>query len=146
MIRNTNPFEYYIIQQLFNDVNVPRCLTENLSYQNIFIPFKYTLLLFSRFYFLGQKYKGHDFLRAGAFSSVAPPSATRLTEDMFLPEQSWKKEEQTSEQSFDNTIINIRMTEMNSMIYSKTSVECLRERMGNSPKMTEGTKKVVRHS
>ena len=91
IIRNTNPFEYYIIQQLFNDVNVPRCLTENLSYQNIFIPFKYTLLLFSRFYFLGQKYKGHDFLRAGAFSSVAPPSATRLTEDMFLPEQSWKK-------------------------------------------------------
>ena len=66
------------MQQLFNDVNVPRCHTENLSYENIFFPFKYTLLLFSRFYFFGHKYKGHDFLRAGVFGPVAPPSATRL--------------------------------------------------------------------
>ena len=78
IIRNTNRFEYYIVQQLVNDVNVPRCHTENLSYENIFIPFKYTLLLFSGFYYFGQKYKGHDFLRAGAFAPVAPPSATRL--------------------------------------------------------------------
>ena len=66
-IRNTNRFEYYITQQLLNDVNVSRCHTETLSYENMFIPFKYTLLLFSRFYFLGYKYEGHDFLRAGAF-------------------------------------------------------------------------------
>ena len=44
--RNTNPFKYYIIQQLFNDVNVSRCHTENFSYENIFFPFKYNLLLF----------------------------------------------------------------------------------------------------
>ena len=30
------------------------------------------MLLFSRFYVLGYKYKGHDFLRAGVF---APPRA-----------------------------------------------------------------------
>ena len=67
-----------MIKQLFNDVKVPRCHTENLSFENIFIPFKYSLLLFSRFYGLGYKYKGHGFLRAGAFAPVAPPSATRL--------------------------------------------------------------------
>ena len=82
IIRNTNPFEYYIIQQLFNDVNVPRCHTENLSYENIFILFKYTLLFFSQSYFFGYKYKGHDFFRSDAFAPVASPSATRL-----LPEQ-----------------------------------------------------------
>ena len=78
IIQNADRFEYYIIKQLFNDVSVPRCHTENLSYGNIFIPFKNTLLLYSRFYFFGHKYKGHDFLRAGAFAPVAPPSATRL--------------------------------------------------------------------
>ena len=72
----TNRFKYYIIQQLFNDVKVPHCHTENLSFENIFSPFKYSLLLFSRFYFLGYKYKGHDFLRADAFAPVASPSAT----------------------------------------------------------------------
>ena len=78
IIRNTNRFEYYIIQQLFSDANVPRCHTGNLSYENIFIPFKYTLLLFPCFYFLGHKYQGHDFLKTGAFAPVAPASATRL--------------------------------------------------------------------
>ena len=33
---------------------------------------------FLRFYVLGYNYKGHNFLRAGAFAPVAPPSATRL--------------------------------------------------------------------
>ena len=61
IIRNTNPFEYYIIQQLFNDVNVPRCHTENLSYENIFFPFKYILLLLSQFCFLGTNIKGTIF-------------------------------------------------------------------------------------
>ena len=78
IIQNTNKLEYYIIQQLFNDENVPWCHTENLSYEITFIPFKYTLLLFSRFYFFRHKYKGHDFLRAGAFAPVVPPSATCL--------------------------------------------------------------------
>ena len=79
IVRNTNPFEYYIIQQLFNDVNVPRCHTENFSYENIFFPFKYTLLLFSWFYFFGHKCKGHNFLGPGAFAPVAPPSTTCLS-------------------------------------------------------------------
>ena len=70
------------MQQLFNDINVPRCHTENLFYEHIFFPFKCTMLLFSPFYFFGHKYKGHDFLRAGAFSPVAPPSAPRL---LLLP-------------------------------------------------------------
>ena len=65
------------MQQLFNDVNVPRCHTENLSYENIFSPFKYTLLLFFTVFF-GHKYKGHDLLSASAFAPVAPPSATLL--------------------------------------------------------------------
>ena len=63
------------IKQLFN---VPRCHSENLSYENIFLPFKYTFLLFLRFYFFAHKYKGHDFLRASAFAPVAPPSTTCL--------------------------------------------------------------------
>ena len=42
----------------FNDVNVPRCHTENLSYENIFILFKYTGLVFSCFYFWGTNIKG----------------------------------------------------------------------------------------
>ena len=33
------------------------------------------MLLFSRFYVLGYKYKGHDFLRAGVLAPVAPPWA-----------------------------------------------------------------------
>ena len=37
-----------------------------------------------------------------------------------------KKKEQTYEQSFVNAVINIRMPEMNSMIHSKISFECLR--------------------
>ena len=37
-----------------------------------------------------------------------------------------KKKERTSEQSFVNVVINIRMPEMNSMIHSKASFECLR--------------------
>ena len=36
------------------------------------------LCFFSRFYFFGHKYKGHDFFLAGAYAPVAPPSATRL--------------------------------------------------------------------
>ena len=67
-----------MIQQLFNDVQVPRCHTENLSFENIFIPFKCSLLLFSRFYVLGYKYKRRDFLRAGTFAPVVSPSVTRL--------------------------------------------------------------------
>ena len=63
---------------IYNDVNVPRCHTENLSYEDIFFPSKYTLLLFSRFYFFGHKYKRRDFLWEGAFAPVAPPSATCL--------------------------------------------------------------------
>ena len=88
IIRNTNQFEYYIIQRLFNDENVPCCHTENLSYEIIFIPFKYTLLLFSRFYFFRHKYKGHDFLRAGAFAPVAPPSTTCLRSIIIMPKLS----------------------------------------------------------
>ena len=95
IIRNTNPFEYYIIQQLFNDVNVPRCHTENLSYENIFIPFKCTFLLFSRFYFLRHKYKRHDFLRAGAFAPVSPlppqPRACFLNEFFIIWENVFVK-------------------------------------------------------
>ena len=34
-----------------------------------------------------------------------------------------KKEEQTSKASFVNTVINVRMPEMNSKIHSKTSLE-----------------------
>ena len=58
IIWNTIRFEYYIIQQLFNGANVPGCHTENLSSQNIFIPFKDTLLLFSLFIFLDTNIKG----------------------------------------------------------------------------------------
>ena len=90
IIRNTNPFEYYIIQQLFNDVNVPRCHTENLSYENIFIPFKYTLLLFSQSYFFRHKYKGHDFFRSGALVPVA-----RFIS--FLSNKAWLKTIVTSQ-------------------------------------------------
>ena len=54
IIRITKRFEYYIIQQLFNDVNVPYSRTEDLSYENIFILFKYTLL-----HFFAHKYKRH---------------------------------------------------------------------------------------
>ena len=61
IIWNTIRFEYYIIQQLFNSVNVPGCHTGNLSSQNIFIPFKDTLLLFSRFIFLDTNIKGTVF-------------------------------------------------------------------------------------
>ena len=61
IIWNTIRFEYYIIQQLFNGVNVPRCHTENISSQNIFIPFKYTLLLFSQFIFSDTSIKGTIF-------------------------------------------------------------------------------------
>ena len=67
-----------MIQQLFNNVKVPRCHTENLSFENIFIPYKHSLLLFPRFYVLGYKYKGRDFLRAGTFAPVVSPLATRL--------------------------------------------------------------------
>ena len=59
--RNTNRFEYYIIQHLFNDINLPFCHTENLFYKNIFIPFKYTLLLFSRVCSLGTNLNGTIF-------------------------------------------------------------------------------------
>ena len=54
IIRNTNRFKYYIIKQLCKDTNVPRCHTENLSFENIFIPFK-----------------GQNFLRAGAFAPTS---------------------------------------------------------------------------
>ena len=54
-----------------------------------------------------------------------------------------KKKEQTFEQSFVNAVINIRMPEMNSMIHSEISLECSRQRMGNSPEITEGTEKIV---
>ena len=59
IIRITKRFEYYIIQQLFNDVNVPYSRTEDLSYEIIFILFKYTLLLFLSFHFFVHKYKRH---------------------------------------------------------------------------------------
>ena len=36
-----------------------------------------------------------------------------------------KKKGQTSEQSFVNAVIEIRMPEMNSMIHSKTSFKCV---------------------
>ena len=70
-----------IIQQLFNYVNVPLCHTENLSYENKFIPFKYTFRLNRRFFFhafifLGTNIK--DTIFSGAFAPVEPPSATRL--------------------------------------------------------------------
>ena len=58
IIQNTDRFKYYIIQQLFNDVKVPRCHTENLSFENIFIPFKYSLLFFHGFMFWGTNIKG----------------------------------------------------------------------------------------
>ena len=46
---------------------------------------------------------------------------------MLLPERVLKKKkEQTSEQSFVNAVINIRMPEMNGIIDSKTSFECSR--------------------
>ena len=61
IIGNTNPFEYYITQQLFNDVNVPGCHTKNLSYENIFFLFNYILLLFHGFIFLGTNIKGKIF-------------------------------------------------------------------------------------
>ena len=83
IIRNTNRFEYYIIQ-LFNDVNIPRCQTENLSYENIFILFQ---CYFLQFYFLGHKYKGHDFIRAGPFAPVAPPSATHQQDIKIIMKQ-----------------------------------------------------------
>ena len=60
-IRNTNRFKSYIIQQLFNDVNVPRCHTRNLSYENIFITFKNTFFFFHAFIFLGTNMKGTIF-------------------------------------------------------------------------------------
>ena len=66
-------FEYYIIQQLFNDVNVPRCHTENLSYENIFFPFKYTSLLYSRFYFLDTNIKGTIFSGRVRSHTSQPP-------------------------------------------------------------------------
>ena len=56
------------------------------------------------------------------------------------------KKERTSKQNFDNEVINIRMPEINSMIYLKTSFDCPRQQMGNSPKITEGANKIVRHS
>ena len=65
---------------------------------------------------------------------------------MLLPKRCWKKKEQTSKQSFVNAVINIRMPEMNSMIHSKTSSECSTQRMGNNPKMTKETEKIVPHS
>ena len=58
IIQNTDRFKYHIIQQLFNDVKVPRCHTENLSFENIFIPFKYSLLFFHGFMFWGTNIKG----------------------------------------------------------------------------------------
>ena len=57
-----------------------------------------------------------------------------------------KKKEQTSEQSFVSAVFNIRMSELDSMIHLKTSFTCSRQHMGNSPKMTEGAKKIVWHS
>ena len=66
----------------FNDVSFPGCHTENLPYENTFILFKYSWLVFSSFYFFGHKYKGHNFLWAGAFAPVAPLSATRLSKTL----------------------------------------------------------------
>ena len=58
---------------------------------------------------------------------------------MLLPGQCCKKERT----KFVNADINIRMPEI---IHSKTSFECSRQLMGNRPKMTEGTEKIVPHS
>ena len=49
-----------------------------------------------------------------------------------------KKKGQTSEQTFVNAVTKIWMPEMNSMIHSKTSFECSRQRMG--PKMQKWLK------
>ena len=69
IIRNTNRFEYYLIQQLFNDVSV-----FSLSHRKHFL-WAYIHLVqicfvpFSRFHFFRPL---HDFLRANAFAPVAP--------------------------------------------------------------------------
>ena len=53
------------------------------------------MLLFSRFYFLRHKYKGHDFLRAGAFAPVSPlppqPRACFLNEFFIIWENVFVK-------------------------------------------------------
>ena len=86
------------------------------------------------------------FLKAWNFSPKLFTLSFRLTEDMLLHERCWKKREQTSEQTFDNAVIDIRMPEMDSMIHSKASFKCSKWRMGNTPKMTEGTERNGRHT
>ena len=63
-------------QNSFNKSNVFNWL----PYENIFFPFKYTLLLFSRFYFLGTNIKGTIFSGQVRSHPLHPPSlsATRL--------------------------------------------------------------------
>ena len=56
---------------------------------------------------------------------------------MLVPEQIMKKGKNSSEQSFVNAVINIRIPEMNSAINSKTWLECLR-------KLAEGTENILR--
>ena len=74
IIRNTNRCKYYLIPQLFNDVKVPHCHTENLSFENIFSPFKYSLLLFQGFIFWGTNIKGTIFSgRVRSHPSHPPP-------------------------------------------------------------------------
>ena len=46
-----------------------------------------SMLLFTQFYFFGHKYKGHDFIRAGPFASVAPPSATHQQDIKIIMKQ-----------------------------------------------------------
>ena len=61
------------------------------------------LSFFSRFYFFGHKYKGHDFLQAVGFAPVASPSATRLnTNNIFNPPSTpVNLEEDQPEQDFN---------------------------------------------
>ena len=84
--------------------------------------------------FLGTPYfLAVSFLR-DFFLGISKPAISRLnfflsfrlTEDMLLPERCWKKKEQTSQQSFVDAIISIRIPEINSMIHWKTSFECSR--------------------
>ena len=46
-----------------------------------------SMLLFTQFYFFGHKYKGHDFIRAGPFAPVAPPSATHQQDIKIIMRQ-----------------------------------------------------------
>ena len=77
-------------------------------------------------------------LKAWHFSPKPFTLSFRLTEDILLPEECWKKRRN----KLPNRVLTMQVSEMNSVIHSKTSTECSRKRMGNSPKMTEETEKL----